>query len=87
MEKETKKSDKMEESENEEESSKENENSKNRFKCQEPDCDKVFKSANSLKFHSKCHSGGKNLSCPDCGKMFTQQSHLNVHVKVYTIWV
>jgi uncharacterized C2H2 Zn-finger protein len=89
--KEVKKSYKMEDSENEDvkdTNSKEKENDfsiKNVFRCQEPDCEKVFKSGNSLKLHTKSHFGGKKLSCPECGKMFTQQSHLTVHIRVNKI--
>ncbi|GLV41624.1 Exocyst 84 [Carabus blaptoides fortunei] len=49
-------------------------------------CDKQFRSAHGLNYHTKIHQGIKNFVCPfeECSRRFTLKQALNKHLSVHT---
>ncbi|XP_045115885.1 zinc finger protein 12-like isoform X3 [Portunus trituberculatus] len=53
-----------------------------KFWCQL--CDKTFKSKQSLRVHTLCHSSVRNYECPEYGKKFSQKCHLTAHTLTHS---
>lgn len=50
------------------------------IKCPEPDCNKLFKTTNSLRGHRKqFHSEFYKFACNDCGKKFCRTDQYQVY--------
>ncbi|XP_045456430.1 gastrula zinc finger protein XlCGF26.1-like, partial [Melitaea cinxia] len=47
-------------------------------------CDRSFTHANSLRRHSRVHSGERNYLCNVCGKALTSREHLKFHIRIHT---
>ncbi|XP_059619794.1 zinc finger protein 58-like [Phlebotomus argentipes] len=46
-------------------------------------CGKSFRSDNSLRNHTRTHTGFRPYECPECGKKFTTSSHLSSHRRTH----
>lgn len=53
------------------------------FKCEYPDCNKIFPNKKKREHHSLMHIGERNYVCDveNCGKAFIQPRHLSMHKK------
>lgn len=55
------------------------------FKCNYPQCNKVFTSSSNLSRHAMIHSNAKPFVCPEvnCHKSFNQKINLKKHLKLH----